>query len=55
MYDAEWPMRQTSLLFAGLAYERADYLELWRRLPADSRVEEVVRNFFVRQPLLWVK
>ncbi len=55
MYDAEWPMRQSSLLFAGLAYDRADYLDLWRTLPADSRVEEVVRNFFVRQPLLWVR
>jgi Alginate lyase len=55
MYDAEWPMRQASLLFAGLAYDRADYLELWRSLPADSQVEEVVRNFFVRQPLLWVR
>ena len=54
MYDAEWPMRQTSLLFAGLAYGRTDYLELWRGLPADSNVEEVVRNFFIRQPLLWV-
>jgi Alginate lyase len=55
MYDADWPMRQSSLLFAGLAYDRADYLELWRSLPADSQVEEVVRNFFVRQPLLWVR
>ncbi len=54
MYDAEWPMRQSSLLFAGLALGRADYLELWKRLPADSNVEEVVRNFFIRQPVLWV-
>jgi len=54
MYDSEWPMRQSSLLFAGLAFGRADSLELWKKLPADSRVEEVVRNFFVRQPVLWV-
>jgi hypothetical protein len=55
MYDAEWPMRQSSLLFAGLALKRPDYIELWKRLPADSAVEEVVRNFFIRQPVLWVK
>lgn len=55
MYDAEWPMRQSSLLFAGLALGRPDYIELWKRLPADSTVEEVVRNFFIRQPVLWVK
>ena len=24
-----------------------------RSLPADSDVEEVVRNFFIRQPSLW--
>jgi len=54
MYDNEWPMRQASLLFAGLALSRPDYLELWKKLPADSNVEEVIRNFFIRQPVLWV-
>jgi hypothetical protein len=54
MYYQEWPMRQASLLFAGLALGRAEYVELWKTLPADSGVEEVVRNFFVRQPVLWV-
>jgi hypothetical protein len=52
-YDASWPMRQASLLFGGIALKRPDYLELWRSLPAESDVEEVVRNFFIRQPLLW--
>ena len=55
MYDAEWPMRQSSILFAGLALNHMDYLELWKRLPADSKVDEVIRNFFIRQPVLWVK
>jgi hypothetical protein len=54
MYDAEWPMRQASLLFGGLALDRPEYIALWHRLPADSNVEEVVRNFFIRQPVLWV-
>src|SRR2546426_3704546 len=54
MYDKEWPMRQASLLFAGLALNRPDYLALWKKLPADSNVEEVIRNFFIRQPVLWV-
>jgi len=54
MYDQEWPMRQASLLFAGVAFKRQDYLELWMKLPADSNVEEVIRNFFIRQPILWV-
>jgi Alginate lyase len=54
MYDAEWPMRQSSLLFAGLAFRNSDYVDLWKTLKADSTVEEVIRNFFIRQPVLWV-
>ena len=55
MYDAEWPMRQVSLLFAGRAFDRREYIDLWKKLPADSNVDEVVRNFFIRQPVLWVE
>jgi hypothetical protein len=47
-------MRQNSLLFAGLALEHSEYIELWKRLPPDSTVDEVIRNFFIRQPVLWV-
>jgi hypothetical protein len=54
MYYDQWPMRQASLLFAGVALKRPDYVELWKKLPPDSNVEEVIRNFFIRQPLLWV-
>jgi hypothetical protein len=54
LYDEHWPMRQSSLLFGGLALGRPDYVDLWKTLPADSKVEEVVRNFFIRQPVLWV-
>jgi Alginate lyase len=55
MYDQEWPMRHCSLLFAGRAFGRRDYIELWKTLKADSAVEEVIRNFFVRQPVVWLK
>ena len=54
MYDKEWPVRQPCLLFAGLTLGKPEYLALWRKLDADPTVEEVVRNFPVRQPLLWV-
>jgi len=53
MYYNEWPMRQTSLLFGGQALNKPEYIELWKTLPADSKVEEVIRNFFIRQPVLW--
>jgi len=54
MYFDQWPMRQSSLLFAGIAFGRSEYIETWKRLPADSNVEEVIRNFFVRQPIIWM-
>jgi hypothetical protein len=54
MYDKEWPVAQPSLLFAGMALNRPEYLALWRKLDHDPTVEEVLRNYPVRQPLLWV-
>jgi hypothetical protein len=55
MYDAEWPMRQASLLFAGMALRQPEWVDLWKTLKADSSVDEVIRNFFIRQPVLWVE
>jgi hypothetical protein len=55
MYDSEWPRRHISLVFAGRALRRSEYIELWKKLPGDSTVDEVVRNFFVRQPVLWLE
>jgi len=51
----DFPVRQTNLLFGGLAYNNPDYIALWKTLNPDPTVEEVIRNFPVRQPLLWVK
>jgi alpha-glucosidase len=47
-------MRHPSLLFAAMTMNRPDYLSLWSTLPADSSVDEVIRNFFIRQPALWI-
>ena len=54
MYFDQWPVRQPSLLFAGLALGKPEYLALWRKLDGDPTVEEVLRNWPVRQPVLWV-
>lgn len=53
MYFEDWPMRQEALLFGGWAYNRQDYIDVWKKLPADSNVDEVIRNYFIRQPVLW--
>jgi hypothetical protein len=53
-YFDPFPVRQPSLLFAGLAYSEPRYLSLWAKLNPDPEVEEVIRNYPIRQPVLWV-
>jgi len=53
MYFDDWPVRQPSLLFAGLVLHKTEYIALWRKLDPDPKVEEIVRNFPTRQPMLW--
>ena len=53
-YFDQFPVRQPSLLFAGLGLSRPEYLQLWRSLNPDPTVEEVIRNYPIRQPVLWV-
>ncbi len=54
MYFDQWPVRHHSLLFGGLALDRPDWIALWRGLHPDPNVDEVIRNYFVRQPILWI-
>jgi hypothetical protein len=53
-YFDDLPNRQPSLLFAGLAYREPKYVALWRTLPPDPKTAEIIRNFPIRQPVLWV-
>jgi len=55
MYFEGWPVRQSSLLFAGLAFAEPKYISLWQKLNADPTDAEVIRNFPIRQPVLWVR
>ena len=52
-FDA-WPIRHPALLVGGLALREPRYLALWQTLDPDPTVDEVIRNYPVRQPLLWV-
>ena len=54
MYWKDWPVRQPALLFGALATGNENWLKLWERLPADPQVEEIRRNFPIREPVLWV-
>ena len=38
----------------GAGVRQSGLSELWKTLKADSTLEEVIRNFFIRQSVLWV-
>jgi Alginate lyase len=48
------PVRSPGLLFAGIAGHDDKYIELWKTLNPDPTDKEIIRNFPIRQPLLWV-
>jgi hypothetical protein len=50
----EWPVRQSSLLFAGLAYKNQSYISAYLNLPANPSHPEVIRNLPVRHPAIWL-
>jgi hypothetical protein len=50
----DFPVRNPALLFSGLAYDQPSYIALWKTLNPDPTVPEVIRNFPIRQPLLWL-
>ncbi len=54
LYYDKWPVRQPSLLFAGIAFNKPEYIRTWLRLEADPKTPEVIRNLPIRHPLLWI-
>jgi hypothetical protein len=47
------PVRSPGLLFTGIACPREASVQLWQRLNPDPTDPEIIRNYPVRQPLLW--
>jgi beta-galactosidase len=50
-----WPARQPALLFAGVAFNEPEYLDLWQKLRPDPTDDEVQRNIAITQPILWAR
>jgi len=48
------PVRSPGLLFAGTACRGQNYIDLWKVLNPDPPDKEIIRNYPIRQPLLWV-
>ncbi|HEX4154904.1 MAG TPA: alginate lyase family protein [Acidobacteriaceae bacterium] len=49
----ELPGSCAALLFAGRAYDRPEYVELWRKLDSKPIPADLAGSFPIRQPLLW--
>lgn len=54
MYWNDWPVRQPFLIFGALAASREDWKTIWTWYDPDPKVEEIRRNFPIRQPVLWI-
>ena len=48
------PVRSPGLLFSGIAFHEQRYIDLWKTLNPDPESKEIIRNYPIRQPLLWV-
>jgi hypothetical protein len=54
MYWDNWPVAQPFLVFGAQAYNEDDWLETWKKLDHEPKVEEVLRNLPVRNPVIWL-
>ncbi len=55
MYWNEWPVAQPFLIFGANGYNNKDWFKTWKRLDHDPKVDEVIRNLPVRNPLIWLE
>jgi hypothetical protein len=54
MYWSHWPVAQPFLVFGANAYNNTQWLQTWKKLDHDPKVDEVIRNLPIRNPLIWI-
>jgi len=55
MYWDEWPVAHPFLVFGALKLETPEWFETWKKLDHSPKVEEVLRNLPVRNPVIWIE
>ncbi len=50
---SEQPLRENALLFSGRAWNRHDYVDLWKTMTPDTSDAELKREHPITQPALW--
>ena len=54
MYWENWPVAQPFLVFGAAEFENKTWLTTWKKLDHSPKVEEVIRNLPVRNPVIWL-
>jgi hypothetical protein len=54
MYWNDWPVAHPFLFFGALHFGKPAWLETWKMLEHDPKVDEVIRNLPLRHPLIWI-
>jgi hypothetical protein len=54
MYWEEWPVAQPFLIFGASANNNNSWFNTWKLLEHEPKVDEVIRNLPVRNPLIWL-
>ncbi len=55
MYWEDWPVAQPFLVFGANAFQNQEWLNTWKQLDHQPKVEEVIRNLPVRHPVIWLE
>ena len=55
MYWENWPVAHPFLVFGATKYENRKWLNTWKSLDHTPKVEEVIRNLPVRNPVIWLE
>ncbi len=54
MYWNDWPIAQPFLVFGAVAFRQKPWLDTWTERDHDPKVDEVLRNLPVRNPVIWL-
>jgi hypothetical protein len=54
MYWDNWPVAQPFILFGAKQFQNETWLNTWKKLDHQPKVEEVIRNLPIRNPLIWL-
>lgn len=55
MYWKDWPVAQPAFLFGAITFEQKDWFATWKRLEHQPKVQEVIRNLAIKNPIIWLE